>query len=109
LNFAFATKALRELCEDSEALNRAFGDDNAKLLMRRLADLRAAPSVSDILVGVLQEISCDGKPHIAIKLKPDFLITFCSNHKKNSKLPSGGVDWSKVSRIKITQISTANV
>ncbi len=106
LELSFVNKALRELCESSVKANRELGIDVANELRRRVADLRAATSVRDLLIGAPREIQED---QIALDLGPSFQITFCANHNTAPKLESGAIDWSKVARVKILGIEGKNV
>jgi hypothetical protein len=108
LELAFANKALRNLCESSAKANRELGVGTADKLRRRVADLRAAISVSDLLLGAPKEVDCDGRAQIAVDLNERFQITFCANHNTVPKLESGKIDWSKVSRVKILTVEEKN-
>jgi plasmid maintenance system killer protein len=104
LQLSFAKKSLRHICENSTEANRKLGADIAKEFRRRLADLRAATSVEDLLVGAPREF----EDKIAIEVGASFQITFCANHNIVPRLESGAIDWSKVSRIKILTIESKN-
>jgi plasmid maintenance system killer protein len=106
LELSFANKALRQLCESSVKADRKLGVDLANELRRRVADLRAATSVQDLLIGVPRETQTD---QISLDVAPTFQITFCANHNTVPKLESGAIDWSKVSRVKILGIESKNV
>jgi len=106
LELSFANKALRELCESSVKADRKLGVDVANELRRRVADLRAATSVLDLLIGAPRETRED---QIALDVGPSFQLTFCANHNTVPKIESGSVDWSKVSRVKILSIESKNV
>jgi hypothetical protein len=105
LELAFANKALRQLCESSVKANRKLGVDIANELRRRVADLRAATSVRDLLIGAPRE----AEDQIALDVGPCFQITFCANHNTVPTLESGAIDWSKVSRVKILAIESKDV
>lgn len=104
MELAFDKKSLRELCENAEKAKRKFGVRVAEKLKRRLADLRAATSVKDLVAGRPRELEGTKYRHIAIDLCEDYRILFCANHNVIPVLESGDVDWSKVSRIKILRI-----
>jgi hypothetical protein len=109
LELAFVNKTLRQLCENSTKANRELGDEVADRLRRRVADLRAATCVSDLLVGTPEEISGDDQPQIVLDLGNCFQISFWANHNTVPKHESGAIDWSKVSRVKILAIEAKNV
>ena len=104
MELAFDKKSLRELCENEEKAKRDFGVRVAENLKRRLADLRAATSVKDLVAGRPREHEGSEHRHIAMDLCEDYRILFCANHHVIPVLESGDVDWSKVSRIKILEI-----
>jgi proteic killer suppression protein len=105
LELSFANKPLRQLCESSVNANRKLGVDTANELRRRVADLRAATSVQDLIMGAPREAPVG---QIALDVGPCFQITFCANHNIVPKAESGAIDWSKVSRVKILAIESKN-
>jgi toxin HigB-1 len=106
LEIAFAEKALRHLCENETKAQRVLGLDTAKKLRRRLADLRAATSISDLVAGRPRELGGPCPRPIAVDLGEGARMVFSAAHNVNPLLESGCVDWPKVSRIKILRIET---
>lgn len=74
----------------------------AKALIARLADIEAANSVADLVAGRPREISAND---YALDLDDGYLLVFTGNHHPNPTDQNGLVDWSRVSRIKITSIA----
>jgi toxin HigB-1 len=106
MQLAFATKSLRQLCENGARAKRDLGLQMAEQLRGRLADLRAAMSVKDLVVGRPREVDGMPKSHIAVDLYEGYHIVSCANHNSIPILESGDVDWSKVTRIKILRIES---
>jgi hypothetical protein len=106
LELAFANKSLRRLCESEANAKRDLGIRIALKLKRRLADLRAATCVKDLIVGLPQELQSAHRRHIAVALGDGVQVVLCANHNTLPVLESGGVDWGRVSRIKILRIET---
>jgi proteic killer suppression protein len=104
LQLAFATKSLRQLCESEAIAKRKLGVSVAEKLKRRLADLRAATSIKDLVVGRPHEVAGDSYSHLALELCEGSRLVFSANHNTVPVLKSGGVDWSKVRRVKIQKI-----
>jgi proteic killer suppression protein len=104
LEIAFAEKSDRQLCENEAIAVRKLGIKVAEKLKRRLADLRAATSVKDIVAGKPQALFEKYKHQIAVELCDGYRLIFCSNHNTNPLLESDEIDWSRVSRIKILRI-----
>ena len=108
LELAFETKTLRDLCEKEEKARRELGPEVAEKLKHRLADLRAAESVQDLVIGRPRETQCANPGCFVIDLADGCSLAFCANHRKVPLLTSGGVDWAKVSRVKILRIENAH-
>lgn len=104
LEIAFAEKSDRQLCENEAIAVRKLGAKLADKLKRRLADLRAATSVKDIVAGKPQVLFGKHKHQIAVELCDGYCLLFCANHNVNPLLESDEIDWSRVSRIKILRI-----
>ncbi len=107
MEIAFAKKKLRQLCESEAQAKRDLGIEVANILKKRIADLRAATCVGDLLAGQPREEGARGQ-NIAMELNNGSCMVFCVNHNVVPKVHSGRVDWSKVSRIKILRIECEN-
>ncbi len=106
LELAFSTKSLRQLCESGAKAKRVLGFSVALKLRRRLADMRAATCVKDLVAGQPRELENPGRRNIVVGLCKGFRIVFCANHNVVPVLNSGGVDWAKVSRVKILRVES---
>ena len=103
LNLAFATKALRSLCENRSIAEGELGTKTAGRLRRRLADLRAAGSLADILSGGLVETFSSKTDELSFDLMGSKLVLRVNHHA----LPVddlGNVEWKRVTRVKIMSI-----
>lgn len=112
MEIAFASKKLRELCNDE---NRAFdelGPELASLLHSMLADLDAADRAHELffLPWVSTIIAEDGNDIILVRLD-DTNVMHCEPHMQGKKViraEAGDTNWTKVSRIKILEIRSQN-
>ena len=108
MEIAFSTKSLRDTCESEEMSRQKFGPEVAERLKRRLADLRAASSIKDIVLGNVREVPRTRGPAMCVDLFNGYRLVIRANHIQNPTLATGKVDWSAVSRIKITRIERPN-
>jgi hypothetical protein len=104
LQLAFETKHLRTLCESSADAISELGQDVARDLMERLADLDSAVSIKDVLSGQPRP-SDDGD--LLIELVSGYRLQCRANHPNNPKTATNAIDWAKVSRIKIVGIANS--
>lgn len=104
MNIAFATRKLREICENQVKAERELGVVIAAKLRSRLADLNAARSVKELLFGEPRESSEDGRSVFTINLTQGYQLVLASNH--NSIRADG--DWAEVTRVKVLEIEADN-
>ena len=107
MELAFANKSLRELCESQLRAERKFGTAIARRLRSRLADLRDARSMSDVIAGRPEHVA-DTLETISLDLGDSVRLVVCANHLSNPRTGKGGVNWSAVSRVKIFDIGVPN-
>jgi hypothetical protein len=104
LELAFDSKSLRTLCESEAIATRQLGPEVAEAVKHRLADLRAATSVKDLVAGRLHKLDGTDSRYMVVDLCNDYQMIFCANHPKNPMTKSGELDWAKICRIKILRI-----
>ena len=103
LEIAFAQKSIRQTCERFARAKLLLGAKVADKLKRRLADLRAATRVADLVVGHPSETNGRHR-RISIDLCDGYQLILGPNHTATPIDASGRVDWSKVSRVKLFAI-----
>lgn len=101
MDVAFETLELRELCENYSAAVSKLGPENAAMLRARLADLKAAESVSELHFCAEGQLGqgASQRMEIAAGLSLDFV----SNHRHH--VGQSSVDWSCVRRVRIVSIA----
>ena len=95
------------MCESETEAKRILGDAMAEVLKHRLADLDAATSPKDLLVGRPRP-SEDGQTML-IDLCEGHRIVFTANHPYNPIKQGGELDWANVRRIRILRIESHHV
>ena len=108
MEVAFRTKALRNLCENEELMERKFGPEVSRALVRRLADLRASTSLSDVVLGNPQDVPGTGRQSKMIELAAGYRLVIRANHAKNPTLSDGTTDWQRVSHVQVLSIEVAH-
>jgi proteic killer suppression protein len=108
VNLAFRTLKLREVCLSQTKAEAKYGYKVAKLLRERLADLRAAETVLELVAGRPREIP--SKPHnkYAISLTDGYRLVLRVNHAEVPLQKSGQVDWALVTRVMILGIEVSD-
>lgn len=99
---SFNTKDIRKVCEDDSVAQETLGIPVATRLHGRLSDLNVAKSVFELPVGKPEEFE---KGKYKIDLCDGYILIFGPANTKVPVLENGLVDWSKVDRIKILDIT----
>lgn len=108
LELAFSTKALRDICENEVLAYQVLDADIAKVLISRLADLRAVETLSQIPIGNPIRTTYNGEDCMEIEIARGAMILFCANHTNNPRDSNYDINWGEVKRIKIYQIGEFN-
>ena len=100
---AFQSTRIRDLCEDPDAADRHMGRNVAEVFRDRLADVRAAASVEDLIVGNPRRHGPEGE-FLRIAVGRDIDIVLKANHRRSVIDGSGRVDWTHVSYVKMIEV-----
>jgi hypothetical protein len=104
LELAFATKAVRDICESGSIAKDKLGAEVADALKRRLSDFQSVDSLDELPIANVKRNSSN----IVIGLPNDWQLVVTGGHGTNPKLRSGKMDWAKVTRVKIVRIEKRN-
>ncbi|HCF99023.1 MAG TPA: hypothetical protein DEV93_00600 [Chloroflexi bacterium] len=100
MELAFATRALRSICEQADLASDKFGHEVAAELRARIADLRAAESVADIVAGQPRLLD-DDDPRLILTLVDVVEMVIRPNHVLGWQGVRGPFEWQNVRRIRI--------
>jgi len=87
-------------------MKKAFGEQRAKALKKRLDDLDAAITLSDMrhLPGHCHELVGDRKGHLALDLDQPYRLIFEPADDPVPTREDGGLEWTQVRVIRILEI-----
>ena len=106
MEIAFAEKHLRKMCENQSYASQKLGTSVAGKLQARLADLEAAVTVDDLIVGAPQKLSGELEGQIKIELSEDRVMILCANEDPLPRKKSGVINWKFVTRLKLLHVGT---
>lgn len=104
VELAFATVALREICESRRRAMNRLGAAVAYELGQRLADIDAAATVAELAELFPEDIVDRSPGERALCLQAGHDLVFCAGHVAIPVLNDGSTDWTRVSRIRITAL-----
>lgn len=104
MTILFADRDLERLCSEEREARRRFGAEGARKLRARLADLRAATRVRDLLAGRPHPLRHDRSGQFAVDLHGGRRLVFAPAHEPVPLDPTGAVDWTQVTTVCIVFI-----
>lgn len=95
---------------DSKRLIRRHNAHRAKLIRRRLDDLKAAPNLHVMrrLPGRCHELTGGRKGQLSIDLDGPYRLIFKSAHNPPPTKASGGLDWERVTDIVVLGVDNTH-
>jgi proteic killer suppression protein len=105
VELTFATARLQRLLESQRELRRLHGDRCATKLMTRIADLRAASTLTEFghLPGRCHELDGDRRGQLALELEGGKRLVF-SPRGSDIHRADGGLDWTLVEAVCLLEV-----
>lgn len=104
MNIEFLSPQLQELCSSERKAVRELGQPGAKKLFARLADLRAANHVGELVAGKPHPLKYDRSGQFAVSLEGAKRLVFRPANEPVPLNDDGSVDWKRVTRVCIVFI-----
>ena len=106
MDILFITQHLKKEFTDPKKLLKVHGAKRTKIIKRRMATLRAADSLVDLrlLPGHCHELTGDRAGQITIALDGPYRLIFEPANEPVPRLQDGGLDWDRVTAIRILEV-----
>src|SRR5437016_3596362 len=104
MDIVFKNSKLEKEFNDERELRRNRGERQAKLIMRRLAELSAAENLEGLCLIAgprCHELKGDMEGQLSVDLDHPYRLIFIPQNEPIPRLPEGGLDWKLVTQIKI--------
>jgi len=107
MNILFKNRRLEKLCNNFNKLVKKYGNKRAKIIIRRLSELKAMENLG--VARKLPQLRChelkgDRKGELAVDLDHPYRLIFTVAQEPIPVKDDGGLDWEKVHSIKILEI-----
>jgi proteic killer suppression protein len=101
---SFKNKGLeKEFC-DIKLLRRRWGEEQSKLIARRLGELRAADNL-EVIRTLPQlrahELKGNRAGQISLDVKQPYRLLIVPDHEETPRKQDGGLDWQEITKVKI--------
>ena len=106
MDILFKERKFKKQCNQQAALLRAQGDRRAQLIRARLDALYGAICLEDLrnVPGRLHELKGDRKGQLSLDLDHPYRLIFIPDHDPVPSTEDGGMDWGRVTAVKILGI-----
>jgi len=106
IDISWSDGKLEKSCSSDKAGARKWGAEHWSLLKRRLATLRAAPTLKDMdqAPGRCHALSANRAGQFAVYLWGQYRLIFIPNHDPVPRVDDGGIDPSRITQITITEV-----
>jgi len=100
----FASKRLRSVCEDERRAQRQLGGVGARKLRARISDLRAAKTVSDLVVGNPHPLKRERDGQYSVRLDGGCRLVFVLFMEEVPVREDGSIAWEQVDSVSVVFI-----
>ncbi|ODH00644.1 killer suppression protein [Nostoc sp. KVJ20] len=103
MDIVFNNRKFEKECNNQRLLEKNHGADRAKRIRRRLDNLRAANVLEDMrnLPGRCHELIQDRAGQLSLDLDHPYRLIFEPADEPIPTKPDGGIDWNKVTAVRI--------
>ena len=106
MTIEFGSTKLAKQFVDAKIIQREFGH-MAKAILARMADLEGAKTLEDIRTlpaAQCHELKGNYAGYFGVKISPNYRLIFSPTQQPPPTLEDGGIDWSAIDAITITEI-----
>ena len=106
MDILFKERKFEKQCNEYALLTRAHGNRRAQLIRVRLDALRAAGCLEDLrnISGRLHELKGNRKGQLSLDLDHPYRLIFIPGHDPVPSTEDGGMDWARITIVKILGI-----
>lgn len=107
MEIVFVNSRLEKICNSAKKMKAEYGEETAKVLARRLVDLRAVATLEELdkLLGRCHPLSGPRAGQYALDLRGPKRLIFIPHDNPLPQLPSGGLNRSLVTSVCILEIN----
>ncbi|MCG6138710.1 MAG: killer suppression protein [Nostoc sp. LLA-1] len=110
MDIVFNNRKFEKECNNQRLLEKNHGADRANRIRRRLDDLRAVNVLEDMrnLPGRCHELVQDRAGQLSLDLDHPYRLIFEPADEPIPTKPDGGIDWNKVTAVRILGVENTH-
>lgn len=107
MEITLGSRKIEKICNSAKEMRAKLGDRNAKVLQQRLAEIKAADNLSELMKvpsARCHELKGDRQGQLAVDLVHPKRLVFQPDHNPAPTKGDGGLDCEKVTRVMVIEI-----
>ena len=108
MEITFGSRKMERVCNSEKEMHAKLGDRNAKVLQQRLVEMKAADTLDDLMkipAARCHELTGNRQSQLAVGLVHPKRLVFKPDHDPEPTKDDGDLDWQKVTRVVVTEIT----
>jgi plasmid maintenance system killer protein len=101
------SKLAKVLNSERESL-RVYGQDNGRRIARRLqniADAADLEELSKLPQTRLHQLTGDRDEQLSVDVRHPYRLILICNHDETPRKPDGGLDWARITKVQVIEIT----
>ncbi|MDP8223618.1 MAG: hypothetical protein P9L99_09680 [Candidatus Lernaella stagnicola] len=99
MDILYSTRDVEKICADKRGAKKKLGGPGFKKLRARLADIRAAHNVTELIAGRPHALKGDRVGQFSMNLHGGHRLVFEPAHEPIPEKDDGGIDWNRVTAV----------
>lgn len=111
MTVSFDDRKLERQALDPKRAKKELGEQQAKRLLARLADMQAASTLAELKMlhsGRLHPLTGDRLGQLSLDLVHPYRLIFVPDHEPIPRLEDGGLDWSRITSVCVLGIENTH-
>lgn len=108
MELSFSNTKLAKVLNSERELVRSCGADNGRRIARRLQNIADAANLEELSrlpQTRVHQLSADRHEQISVDAKHPLRIILKCDHEETPRKPDGGLDWSRITKVKLLEIT----
>ncbi len=108
MQITFINKKLGKLLESQKETLRTYGSDNGRRILLRIQQVADAASLAELAKlpqTRVHELIASRNEQISVDVKHPYRLLLVPNHAETPRKPDGGLDWTRITKVTITEIA----
>lgn len=108
MEISFINKKLAKVLNSEKEILKTYGSDNGRRIAKRLTDIKAAANLEDLSKlpqTRVHELSQNRNEQISVDVKHPYRLLMISDHDETPRKPEGGLDWRRITKVKVIEIT----